>query len=249
MPSSIAFVRMRLNNYRPLLMHQYLKFIVLITAILFCSVFIQAQTRIETVPEKQSAASADGTVFRYLFENERFITKRVEIELNEKGQGRFSYVKKDAEETSNPLTISAQLLSQVQGLFDELRFLESQEQYQHKKDFSHLGNITLTLMRNGRERSAKFNYTDNPAVNRLVEIFRNIATQETRVYELQNVRNSDPISTPAQLRLLESELKSKHIADPERLMPLLQDIKMDEGVPLIARNHADRLIKSIQKGK
>ena len=81
------------------------------------------------------------------------------------------------------------------------------------------------------------------------DIFRNIATQETRAFEMETVRASDPLSMPAQLRHLESELKGKHIADPHRFMPMLADIKLDEGVPLIARNHAERLMQGIKKGK
>ena len=149
----------------------------------------------------------------------------------------------------NELSVSPALVSQIQSLFDELNFLQSSEDYQYKKDFSHLGKITIKLTRPGGERTATFNYTTNQTLNRLVDIFRNIATQETRVLELQAIRESDPISTPAQLRLLEVELRAKQIAEPERLAPLLEQIKVDESVPLIARNHADRLLKLINKRK
>ena len=49
--------------------------------------------------------------------------------------------------------------------------------------------------------------------------------------------------------MLDDELRSKRIADPNRFVPLLNEIKLDEGVPLIARNHAERLLKAISKGK
>ncbi len=208
-----------------------------------------AQTRIETSTAGQNATVSSGTSYRFFFENDRFTTPRQEVEFDEKGHGRFSFKKKDNDEISNKLVVSTEVVSQVQALFDELNYLSSTEDYQYKKDFSHLGNITLSHARGGRERTVKFNYTANPAMTRLVEIFRNIITQETRIFEIQTVRSSDPISTPAQLRMLESELKGKHIADPQRLTVLLADIKMDESVPLIARNHAERLLKSIQKGK
>jgi hypothetical protein len=109
--------------------------------------------------------------------------------------------------------------------------------------------MRITCTRGGQERTVQFNFTENAAMNRLADIFRNIATQETRFFELEAIRTNDGISTPAQLRLLENELKGKHIADPERFAPILQEIKLDEGVPLIARNHAERLLKMIQKGK
>jgi hypothetical protein len=192
---------------------------------------------------------AAASRYHYLFENSRFTIPRIEVEFDGAGQGKYLFKRKEGDEIDNKLAISPALLGQIRALFIELNFLDSNENYQHKKDFSHLGTITITYERGGRKRSASFNYTDNAALNRLAEIFRNIATREMRIFELENIRQSDPISTPAQMRLLESELRGKHIADPPTLIPLLKDIKQDEGVPLIARNHADRLIQLIQKGK
>jgi hypothetical protein len=208
----------------------------------------QAQTGIEIT---QADGNSDNAAVRYhyLFENERFTTPLQEVEFDGSGRGKFRFIRKGGEEIVNKLEISAALLSQIQTIFDSLNFIDGKEEYQHKKDFSHLGTMTITMSRNGRERRASFNYTDNQAMSRLVEIFRNITIQETRVFEIETVRSTDPISTPAQMRLLENELKSKHIADPQSIVPLLNEIKMDESVPLIARNHADRLLQMIKKRK
>ncbi len=207
------------------------------------TIFAQAVVR--------NGASGDSAAprYHYLFENPRFTTPVQEVEFDGAGRGRYRFQKKDQEETVLTFEVSGALLSQVQTLFDSLNFLESNEEYQHKKDFSHLGTKAITFSRGGRERTVKFNYTENQSLNRLADIFQNLATQETRFYELEAVRASDPISTPAQLRLLEGELKSKHIADPGRFEKVLQEIKLDEGVPLIARNHAERLLQMIRKGK
>jgi hypothetical protein len=200
----------------------------------------------------QTIARTDGAPaprYHYLFENPRFTTPVQEVEFDGGGRGRYRFQRKEQDEIVLTFEVSGALLSQVQSLFDALNFLESREDYQHKKDFSHLGSKTITLSRGGRERTIKFNYTDNQSLNRLADIFQNLATQENRFYELEAIRANDPISTPAQLRLLESELKSKHIADPSRFEKILQEIKLDEGVPLIARNHADRLLQMIRKGQ
>jgi hypothetical protein len=201
--------------------------------------------------EKASSFRAAGNQsrYRYVFENERFTTPLVEVEFDGSGHGRFHFKKKDGRDVTNDLAISDSLVSQVKSLFDEIDFLGSSEVYQHKKDFSHLGKVTIRYSDGGREREASFNYTDNPSMSRLVDIFRNIATQENRVFELQTMRENDPLSMPAQMRMLESELKSKQIADPRQLVSLLEEIRQDEGLPLIARNHAERLIKSIGKSK
>src|SRR5262249_27591257 len=198
-----------------------------------------------------SNANGDSLIVRYnyLFENPRFTTPVQEVSRDDEGKGEFRFQKKGQDEIVLKLHLSATLISQIRSLFDELNFLASSDEYQHKKDFSHLGTMTITQARDGKERSVKINYTENQALNRLIEIFRNITTQESRVFELEAIRANDPISTPAQMRLLESELKGKHIADPERLVPILQEIKLDEAVPLIARNHADRLLQMIKKNQ
>ena len=210
-----------------------------------------AQTQIELVQAGNSltASKSNGVRYHYRFENERFTTPLQEIEFDGQGQGTFRFKRKDADEIVNKLTVSASLLSQIQVLFDSLNFLSSSEDYQHKKDFSHLGTVTISLARGGKERTVKFNYTTNEQMSQLRELFQNLTTQETRIFELESVRENYPLSSPAQLRMLESELRSKHIADPLRFVPILQDLKLDESVPLITRNHAERLLQTIKKGK
>jgi hypothetical protein len=46
---------------------------------------------------------------------------------------------------------------------------------------------------------------------------------------------------------MESLLKRNALSDAQQLLPLLKELSTDERVPLIARNHALRLIKKIQK--
>jgi len=210
-----------------------------------------SQTSIELnqalTPPTRGAAS--GAHYHYLFENPRFTTPVQELEFDGSGQGKFRFKRKDADEVVNKLSLSPEVLSQIQLILEDMNFLASDEDYQHKKDFSHLGNMTISYSRGGKERTVKFNYTENQSLSRLSDIFRNIVNQETRIFELETVIANDPISAPAQLRILESELKSKRVADPHRFDPILKNIKLDEGVPLIARNHADRLLKMINKGK
>lgn len=224
---------------------RHLFFALLISAFSFA---LHAQTQLIVTHDKKSEASTD-TKFHYLFENEKFTTPRIELEFGADGKGEFRFKKKGSDEIINKLAVTQTVLTQINFLLTELNFLASNENYQYKKDFSHLGTMTISYSNGGKHRKVSFNYTENAALNKLANIFRNIATQETRIFEIETVRQSDPISTPAQLRYLEGELKSRTIADPERFTPLLLEIKTDESVPLIARNHAERLLKEIKKTK
>jgi hypothetical protein len=49
------------------------------------------------------------------------------------------------------------------------------------------------------------------------------------------------------MEAMESLLNRNALSDPQQLVPLLKELSTDERVPLIARNHALRLIKKIQK--
>ena len=49
------------------------------------------------------------------------------------------------------------------------------------------------------------------------------------------------------MELFEAYLKRDGLSDPRQLLKLLNDLSTDEHIPLIARNHALRLIKKIEK--
>lgn len=217
------------------------------------SVLALAQVPVERVQKAEVSTASHLTSspahYSYLFENDRFTTPLVEVDFDDAGRGKFHFRKKDGQDITNELKVSSAVISQLRSLFSEANFLGSDQDYQHKKDFSHLGKVTIGYSDGSRERRTSFNYTDNQSMNRVVEIFRNISTQENRVFEIEVTRENDPISMPAQMRMLETELKSKQIADPHQLVSLLEQLKTDESIPLIARNHADRLIKSIAKTK
>jgi hypothetical protein len=46
---------------------------------------------------------------------------------------------------------------------------------------------------------------------------------------------------------METLLTRAGLSDPYQLVPLLTELKTDERIPLIARNHADRILKKIEK--
>jgi hypothetical protein len=214
--------------------------------ILSSFLLLVAFTGAAPITSAQGDASSSQS-YRYLFENERFTIPLQEVTIDGHGRGSYRYKRKEMDEITLDFTLSPRVLAEIRSLFRQSGFIDSNENYQHKKDFSHLGTITLTLREAERTRTARFNFTDHPLMLQLVRIFRGLVIQESRIFEIETVRETDPISTPAQLRFLESELKSKSVADPERFRPILLDMRNDESVPLIARNHAERLLQMISK--
>jgi uncharacterized protein (UPF0147 family) len=48
---------------------------------------------------------------------------------------------------------------------------------------------------------------------------------------------------------LDSLIKRNEISDASQMLPFLKELSSDERLPLIARNHAARIIKTMEKQK
>ena len=81
------------------------------------------------------------------------------------------------------------------------------------------------------------------------EIFFGIAWQEIALFDMENAQRYQPLDLPKQIETLENDLRLERIAEPERVLGPLKEIAADDFQPLIARNHAKRIIEAIKKGK
>ena len=138
-------------------------------------------------------------------------------------------------------------LERVLAAWSELGFLESTENYQADKQFPHLGTMRLKMERDSLKRTAEFNWTNNKNASLLANEYRRLADQAILVFDIAVARESQPLNGPKLMDELELQMKRNGLSDPKQLVPLLQDISTDEHLPLIARNHALRLIKQIEK--
>lgn len=195
-------------------------------------------------------AAPSGTSFKYKFENPRFTVSLIEIEVDPTGSGSLRFKRGENEDIiERPLGLSESTMSILNDLIAGTAFLTSNENYQAKKDFSHLGWVTLTANRGGQERTVKFNYTTHAEIAEMAAIFRAIADQELDVFDLELAVQNEPLELPNLLDALENDLKEGHLADPQQLVKPLRTIAQEDSLPLIARNHASRLIAGIDKGK
>jgi hypothetical protein len=146
-----------------------------------------------------------------------------------------------------PLQLSPAASERISGLWQALRFLDSEENYQSERQFAHLGTMRLKMERDSRKRTAEFNWTSNKDAFSLANEYRRVADQAILVFDISVARESQPLNTPKLMEEFELQLKRNGLSDPQQLVPLLKDISTDEHLPLIARNHALRLIKKIEK--
>ena len=67
------------------------------------------------------------------------------------------------------------------------------------------------------------------------------------VFELGVALENQPLEMPKLLGRFERLVEIGGLSDPQQLIPLLRELGEDERVPLVARNHAGRLLKKLQK--
>jgi hypothetical protein len=107
--------------------------------------------------------------------------------------------------------------------------------------------MRLKMERDSRQRTAQFNWTNNRDAFALANEYRRVADQAILVFDISVARENQPLNTPKLMEEFELQMKRNGLSDPQQLVPLLKDISTDEHLPLIARNHALRLIKKIEK--
>lgn len=169
------------------------------------------------------------------------------IDHDAAGRGKITFERK-GEDTpfEEPIELSAGALGRVLGAWAELQFLDSTENYQADRQFPHLGTMRLKMEHDSKKRTAEFNWTNNRLASALANEYRRIADQAILIFDISVSRETQRLNLPKLMDEFEQQLKRNGLSDPQQLVPLLTDISTDEHIPLIARNHALRLIKKIE---
>ncbi|SRR6266498_4529469 len=214
---------------------------------------IKHNTRPETAapaatPAPLAKTEKDSARFSYEFTQPEFYTRHIRIEHDANGRGVIKFERLHDETVyEEPLELSPAAGTRISSLWQALHFLDSEENYQSDRQYAHLGTMRLKMERDLRKRTAEFNWTNNKDAFALANEYRRLADQAILVFDISVARESQPLNTPKLMEEFELQLKRNGLSDPQQLVPLLKDISTDEHLPLIARNHALRLIKKIEK--
>jgi len=186
--------------------------------------------------------------YSYEFSQPKFYVKHIRLEHDANGRGTVTFERLNEDiPVTEPLELSPDVLARINAAWQGLRFLESDENYQASKQFPHLGTMKIGMERGDRKRVAEFNWTNNRDAETLANEYRKAADQAILIFDIGIARENQPLNAPKLMEMMESLLKRDSLSDPRQLLKLLQDLSTDEHVPLIARNHALRLIKQIEK--
>ncbi len=170
--------------------------------------------------------------------------------MTQDGTGELRFKRGESDEIIDlKLKLLPETMERIRALYSATGFLTSKIEYQSKKDFSNLGWITLSAREGDLKREVRLNFSDNHQIRELYDIFRAIATQQTHLFDLDIAEQYQPLDLPTQLQVLQRDLELERIAEPEQMLAALRNINSNDALPLIARNHAKRIVESIEKKK
>jgi len=197
-----------------------------------------------------SAQQSFKPAYVYEFTRPGFVVPYIQIEHDESGRGKITFKKEGLDDPeSDPIELSPVTMERLKAAFAALNFLDSTEEYQTPRDYSTLGNISITYHKDARQRTVKYNWTENKDAKALLDEYRKISNQYVWQFDISVSRENQPLNAPSLLDVLDSYLRRNEISDPKQMVPLLRELSNDERIPLIARNHATKLAEKIEKSK
>ena len=115
-----------------------------------------------------------------------------------------------------------------------------------QKKIANLGQKTFRYENGPEVHETSFNYTLNPSAAQLMQIFEGLARQQQDLVLLQRRAKYDRLGINDALLQFESDLEHRLLPEPERLLPVLDQIAADPHFIEIARTRARALAERIR---
>src|SRR5436305_1061475 len=154
----------------------------------------------------------------------------------------------DEDKSALPFEVSSTLRAKIFSLAAALHEFEGQDLDVHRK-IANLGEKTFRWQQGNVSHETKFNYTLNAPASQLLQIFEGLARQQEHYALLERRMRYDRLGINDALLQFESDLNRGLLPEPQRLLPLLDQITSDGKFVDIARQRARTLAERLRRGK
>lgn len=194
------------------------------------------------------AAPADGPVliYRKIFKSSS--PEFVEIKVWRSGSGQYDIRQLDDEAEPQPFEVNPALAAKLFEMAADLKNFQGVE-LDVKRRLANLGAKTFRFEEGSRAHEVTYNYTLNTTAQQLQVIFEGLGRQQEHLQLLQHRLRFDRLGVNDALLKFEIDLNKKSIPEPERLLPVLEQIAADTRVVEIARQRARAIVERIKSGR
>jgi hypothetical protein len=141
--------------------------------------------------------------------------------------------------------VSAALRARMFDLATQLNHFQGQDLDVHRR-IANLGEKTFRWEQSSERHETKFNYTLNSAASQLLQIFEGLARQQEHVILLQRRMRYDRLGINDALLQFETDYNRSLLPEPQRVLPMLDQIAGDSRFVDIARQRARNLAERIR---
>ena len=192
------------------------------------------------------AAPAGSAVFTYRRIFKSSTPEFIEIKINENSdKGSYEIRQLDEDPGSSTFEISPPLRAKIFDLIAQLNYFKGLDLDIHRK-IANLGEKTFRWERGSEANEVKFNYTVNSAASQLLQICEGLARQQELIDLLQRRMKYDRLGVNDALLELDSDVAKGVLPEPQRVLPLLDQISADYRFVDIARQRARALAEKIR---
>src|ERR1700704_1419120 len=158
-------------------------------------------------PRQEDKKPPDPTRYSWEFTKPEFMISHIVIEHDASGRGKISFEHRgETTPIVEPIELSISALGRVLGLWSDLRFLDSNENYQSPRSFAHLGTYKLYMDDGRRRRTAEFNWSNNKQAWSLANEYRRATDQAILIFNIKLAREMQPLNAPQLLDEMELRL-------------------------------------------
>lgn len=169
----------------------------------------------------------------------------VEIRVTESGAGTWDVRQLSDDADPQPLQVSPVLAQKMFELAAQMNHFRGVELDVRRK-IANLGEKTFRYESGSESHEVKFNYTLHPAASQLQMIFEGLARQQEHLQKLMHAMRFDRLGVQKALLNFEADFDRKVIPEPQRFLPVLQQLADDSRYVEISRQRARALIEKIK---
>ena len=174
------------------------------------------------------------------------VPEYIEIKVPESsGNPTFEIRQLDEEPGATAFEVSPALRSKIFGLVDQLNHFKGVDLDVHRK-IANLGEKTFRWENGAESFEVKFNYTLNAPAVQLLQICEGLARQQELLELLQRRMKYDRLGVNDALMQFETDFNKGVFPEPQRGLPLLDQIAGDSRFVEIARQRARALAERIR---
>jgi hypothetical protein len=192
-----------------------------------------------------SAPAPGGKItFRRVFKSSS--PEFIEITVREDSDaGAYEIRQLDEDAGALPFQVSATWRTKMFDLAAQLNHFQGQDLDVHRK-IANLGEKTFRWESGAEVHETKFNYTLNSAATQLLQIFEGLARQQQHVDLITRRMRYDRLGINDALLQFETDLNRSLLPEPQRVLPMLDQIAGDSRFVDIARQRARTLAERIR---